>query len=1046
MPLVVYKSSAGSGKTATLVLEYLRLCLSDPREFKRTLAITFTNKAANEMKSRIISSLEMGASGETNFLLTQLKKDLDFNDLKLISACRELLSLIIHNYDEFAVSTIDSFVHRIIRTFANEVNLPANFEVILDSDDIVPEIVDELFEKVGSDAELTNIMLSFVMKQIEEEKSHDLSSILSDFVAYNLSEDVFKQKEFLNTLKLSDFPSIIKRLLKKQKNSKSEIENLAKKAIDLFDSVSLVADDLSNKKRGIYGYFFNLLSLKDDAKLSPNSYAVKAVENDKWVAAKANASIKMSVDEIKEELISIFNLINKTAPSYLLLKLINSKIYSIALTTEIQKLFSEFVERTGNVHVSEFNKKISESIAGQPVPFLYERLGFKYKNFLIDEFQDTSILQWNNLLPLVEESLSNQNFNMLVGDAKQAIYRFRNGEVELFTSLPKMYANDDSPFRSSREQLFTDQFVEKFLDSNYRSNKHIVEFNNDFFNFLFGKESERFKRNYSNLEQKVQNSNDGFVSLNLLEAKNVSEFSEKRLPVIIDFVEDVLMAGFNAGDICILCRTKKQIAEIAEFLINNKYKIVSSESLLVANSPKVSIIVSFLRLLLKPDEKLLLADFVFKYSGFKNIDEAEEVFFKLADSENSFPELALELMGASNESVENLLALSVYEICEFLVRKMHFNENADIFIQYFLDFVHRTQLSGKFTLNDFIAVWNEKSNKVFVELPEDKNAIKIMTAHKSKGLDFKIVIADLYYSKSNKSKDFWTNINIEGEDLLTKTILPLNKSIAQIELEDIYLEEQDKERLDFLNLVYVAFTRASIALYAIGSTISRDGFGSLLNDYMQIKGNTDQNESHYEYGTLMLPIEKENQKPSEEKVVTDFHINRLISTDWHSLISIAEAEDIYWEENDFNKPSSFGKLVHKILSEINFVGDVEKAVAKYRLSGLINESEENKIKQIILSVVNNSKLKRFYSDGVLVKNETELYDKNGKIIRPDRVVLDNETIVIIDYKTGKREKKHEFQIRNYADVFGSLGYENVLSFLVYLGNEIVVDQLENTLF
>lgn len=1037
MPLVVYKSSAGSGKTATLVLEYLKLCLPNPSEFKRTLAITFTNKAANEMKSRIIETLELGINRVDNFLLTQLKSDLNFNDDQLQTASQKLLSIIIHNYDEFAVSTIDSFVHRIVRTFANEVNLPANFEVILDSDDIVPEIVDELFERVGNDEVLTQILLSFVMKQIEEEKSHDLSMLLSEFVGYNLSEDVFNQKEFLRTLKLSDFPPLIKRLLNNQRLIKSEIENLAQKAIDLFDSVSLQADDLSYKKKGIYGFYFNLIKLTDETKLSPNSYAVKAVEQDKWLAAKAGNNIKMAIEEIQDELKVLFYKINELAPKYFLFKLINSKIYSVALTTEIQKLFIEFVDRTGKVHISEFNKKISESIADQPVPFLYERLGFKYKHYLIDEFQDTSVLQWQNLLPLVEESLSNVNFNMLVGDAKQAIYRFRNGEVELFTGLPKLLSDGDSLLNRSREKLFENQFEEKYLNVNYRSNKHIVEFNNDFFNFLKSKESNRFENNYAHHEQKINSNNDGFVKLDLIEAKNVSEYSENRLPKILDFIENSIAVGFLPSDICILCRTKKQIAEIAAYLIENNYKLVSSESLLVSNSPRVSLIVSFLRLLLKPEENLLIADFAFKYAGIKDIAEPETIFHQLQDSKISYPNAVLKLMDG-DESIENLLSYSVYEICEFVIRSMNFHNNADSFIQYFLDFVHKTQLSGNFTLSDFIDVWDEKSNKIFVELPEDKNAIKIMTAHKSKGLDFRVVIADLYYSKSNKSKDFWANINLEDEKLLSKTMLPLNKSISNINLESVYLEEQEKERLDFLNLVYVTFTRASDALFAIGSVNSKDGFGSLLKDYILHKTDLEQNSETYEFGNLVYTKKKESSQNDIQKLQS---LDIMNSTNWHSIIKIAEAEDIYWEANDFTKPSSFGKLVHKILSEINYSSDLDKSVSNYRMSGLIDEVEEIKIKKMLVNVINHNLIGNYFNQGVIVKNETELCDKNGKIVRPDRVVIDGNNIVIIDYKTGKSDKKHSKQILNYADVFKSLKYENIKMFLVYLGEEIFVNEI-----
>ncbi len=1035
MALVVYKSSAGSGKTATLVLEYLQLCLPNPSEFKRTLAITFTNKAAGEMKSRIISTLELGAKGNENFLLIKLKTILNIDSQKLQSLSQELLSLILHNYDEFAVSTIDSFVHRVVRTFANEINLPANFEVILDNDDIVPEIVDELYDKVGNETDLTNIMLSYVMSQIEEEKSHNLDGILSSFVGYNLSEEIFEQKEFIQSLKLADFTPMIKRLVKKQNALKGEVEKYAKDAINLFDSVSLSVDDLSYKKGGIYGFFDKIRSLVLDDNLVPGKRAINTIEENKWLAAKANENIKSAIEIIKEELIGLFYSIKSTAKEYFLIKFINSRIYSVALTTEIQNLFAEFVERTGKVHISEFNKRISESIADQPIPFLYERLGFKYKHFLIDEFQDTSVLQWDNLLPLVEESLASNNFNMLVGDAKQAIYRFRGGEVELFTNLPELYNNDGSQLSQSRVQLFKNQIDERFLEVNYRSNKHIVEFNNEFFSYLLQSESDRYKKNYEKLEQKIHNSEDGFVSLNIVDAENVAEYSEKRLEIIEGFVSRSIATGFKPSDICVLCRRKKQIGEIASHLISKNYSIVSSESLLVANSPRVSLIVSFLRLLIKPNEKILLADFVFKYFGLLGSEDAEKTFKKLVNGSIPFPDAVLNLIG-TDKNAETLLPFSVYEICELLIKALHFEKSTDAFIQYFLDFVFKVQQSGSFTLKDFLTVWDDKKSKVFVELPEDENAIKLMTAHKSKGLDFEVVIADLYYAKMHHSKDFWAEINIEGEEKLTKTMLPLSKSISKIEMEDVYNVEQEKERLDFLNLVYVTFTRASKALFAVGAN-QRDSFGKLLTNYVAFKYPENEDHNSYEFGKLKY-ISKEKKDESEGVKIT---LDSMLSTDWHSIIEIAASEDIYWEASDFTKPASFGKLVHKILSEIQYSSDILKSVSKYRMMGIIDRDEEIKIIAIAEKVVEHPMLKKYFTEGVLVKNETELYDKNGRVIRPDRVVKDGDELIIIDYKTGDKDKKHIYQINEYAEVFADLGFDLIRRFLVYIGDQVVVEDV-----
>jgi len=1034
MPLTVYKSSAGSGKTATLVFEYLKICLSKPSEFKHTLAITFTNKAAGEMKSRIIETLELAANNKTNFLLKKLKTELYLNDEEIRESSRKLLFLIIHNYDEFAVSTIDSFVHRVVKTFANEVNLPANFEVVLDSDDIVPEIVDELFDKVGNDKEFTKILLSFVMKQIEEEKNHDLRRMLNDFVAYNFGEEVFAQKEYLDTLDQKDFPELIKRLHKKQFVYKQQIENLAKQALGLFASVSLTEDDITSKNRGIYGYFSKLSILNDDSKLIPNKTATKAVEHDKWLPARANSSQQTAMEQIKEELIAIFYSIAEKTPNYLLIKQINSRIYSVALTKEIQFLLTEFMDRTSKVHISEFNKKISENIADQPIPFLYERLGFKYRHFLIDEFQDTSVLQWHNLLPLIEESLSNNNFNMLVGDAKQAIYRFRNGEVELFTSLPKLFNSGDTPFDRSREQLLASHYQEEKLDVNYRSNKYIVEFNNDLFSMLLEQESERFRTNYKDLKQKVQHQDPGFVRLETLDAENAAAYGENRLPVIEKYIEEAMQAGYGPGDICVLCRTKDQIHQIVSYLIPKGHKLVSSESLLIASSPKVSLLISFLRLLAKQHDKLQFAEFLFKLKELFPESYSKLNITQILDTSADFPSTAFGLM-ESSENLGDILQLSVYEICEFAIREFQFNLSADAFIQFFLNFVFNAQSSGKYSLIDFLALWDKKKEKVFVEMPDDKDAIKIMTAHKSKGLDFKVVIADLYKSRKGRGKEFWADVNIEGEEKLKRTLLPLTKIISDFGFDDIYQREQEKERLDFLNLIYVTFTRASKALFALGKN-SGDEFGALLNNYISLKSNSEN--SVYELGTLEYLPEKD---VSEDETGNMISLENTISSDWKEIIQIAEAEEIFWLEKDFDKAASFGNLVHKILSDINYADEIGNAVNNYFIAGLIDKTESAGILKTINKLIEHPLLKRYFSRQVVVKNESELIDRYGNNLRPDRVVIDGDELIIIEYKTGRKEDEHLIQIQNYATTFTDLGFERIRCFLVYLGKNIEVEEI-----
>ncbi len=1027
MAFVVYKSSAGSGKTATLVREYLKLCIPNPSEFKRTLAITFTNKAANEMKTRILETLELAAGGDEDFLIKDLKQQLNLKDDVFALKSKQLLNSITHNYDEFAVSTIDSFVHRIIRTFANEVNLPSNFEAVLDSDDIVPDIVDELLEKVGRDKQLTSILLSFVFKQIEDEKTHNLRVVLNDFVEYNLGEDVFSQKELLSKLKLQDFPPLIKILREIQKTLKTQIESNAKRAIDLFSSVLLVQDDISNKGRGIYGFFSKLVEINDLKKLVPNATSRKTVENDVWVAKKADASIKNAIDGIKDDLRQLFFDIVDLGSKYILIYYINSKIYSVALITEIQLLFDDFVERTSKVHISEFNKRISENIAGQPVPFLYERLGFKYKNFLIDEFQDTSVLQWQNLLPLIEESLSNNNFSMLVGDAKQAIYRFRNGEVELFSKLPALLRNSGSQLDLSRQKLLESQYVEHHLEFNFRSGKNIVEFNNEFFHGLIGQESNYVKEHYPDLVQKVKKSHQSYVKLQSIKEKDNEEYLRKRNLAISSYVGRCIDAGFKAGDICVLCRTKKSITAIATHLISDEYDIVSSESLLVCNSPKVGMLVAFLQMLLKPDEKFYLTDFLLKYSILNNINGKGE-FLSACENNDKPTYTVVARLFKKEVSPEILLSYSVYEICEFAVRMMGFDEEADLFVQYFLDFVFKTISSGKFAVIEFLEHWEDKKMKVFVETPDNPDAVKLMTAHKSKGLDFKVVIVDMAYNQAKHGKTFWADVSKLNIPKLGKSLIPLNKLSAGIGYDDEYSKENEKERLDFINLVYVSFTRASNALFAIGRDDNKDVFGKLLKDFISSHENT---EAVYELGELVPYINKDEDDQEPRRI----SLAGIASSDFNKIVKIAPSEEIKWGELASKSPESLGKLVHRILSEIELGSDLDRVLNKYLISGFVAEKDISMLARYLRGVVLHPALRQYFSGNALIKNETVIYNGNTKVLRPDRVVLLDGELIVIDYKTGNMDKRHIIQIQEYADVFAKMGYDKIKCILVYIKEE-----------
>lgn len=1040
MPLVVYKSSAGSGKTTTLVNEYLKIALKHPESFRHILAITFTNKAANEMKSRVIETLKELAdeNKQPAQKYLYLIQALNFDKVTLRNRSQKLLSLIIHNYDEFAISTIDSFIHRIIRTFATDVQLPQNFEVVIDDDEIIPDIIQNLYDKVGHDKELTKVLIDFVLSQADEENSYDPTNKLVSFIKHHMHEDGFQHISKLDNLNISELGSIISRLRKKINIERSKIIQDAGNAISLIENNNLEIGDFFGGKNGIMGYFHKLKKFNvPDENLFPGKTVQKTIDEDSWFISKATIEVQDAITNIIPELTDYYNGIIGTIKSYFFHRLIYSKIYSLALVHEIKILFADYAEKTGKVHISEFNKKISTEIADQPVPFIYERLGRRYRYFLIDEFQDTSVLQWYNLLPLIEESLSYGNFNMLVGDAKQAIYRFRNGEVELFASLPDLYGNDGSELSLSRQNMLHREYEEIILSSNWRSTDEIIKFNNDFFNTIIEPLSDRTKGIFENLKQEIPNDSKGagFVSLNFIAEDQAEVYENEKLLHIQSFIDQLKDKGTREKDICILCRAGRNAISIAGFLIEKNYNVVSSESLLLTNSPKVRLIIAFLKLLIYPDNEIAIAEFLENYLNIVSDTGSFDNEFR-AIRKKSKSGISVILDYFNIEAVpEDILALSTYEVAEFILRDIIHQKSADVFIQYLLDFILETKLP----LDKFIERWENKQEKLFITMPEDIDAIQVMTIHKAKGLDFPVVIVDAANIKySNTKTEYWEDLQLSEFDDLKVGLFPLTKKIQHINKGHIYEKEVAKTELDFLNLIYVAFTRPVKALYTIAQIKSgkqKDKFADYIIYYLKNKGLWEDEKMNYSFGELTSVV------PDAKKSSSDIlKLNAFIFSRWQDLIAVAFSDDIIQEALIGTSSRSYGKLIHKILSEIETIEDVSHVITTLTSSGLLDDNNIKIIEDTIINIVSHPDLKKYFQPKQIIKNETEVMLSNGEIMRPDRVVIHNDLLTIIDYKTGEEKKLDYDQLRQYHKAFSKLGYKSIETKLVYIGDIIrVVD-------
>ena len=635
---LVYKSSAGSGKTFTLVKEFLKLCLAkkDHNYFSKILAITFTNKATQEMKNRIVEELQLLADKSAKSeMRTIFMRELAMSEDELCEKAEKILSAILHNYGDFSVSTIDSFSYRIIKTFARDIGLPMNFQLEIDEKRILEESVNALIETVGGDPELTKSLISFILFRVQEESSWRIEEDLKQF-ARNLTKD--SNAPFLNALKknsVEDFNNLKKHLSKIITNTEYQFEELKNKGNNLILNCGADVKSFYYGARGIANYFNKIVLLKPDT-FELNSYMVKTIEEDYWYKETIILVERSAIDSIKSSVIDLINRLeqfkNKELKIYIAALAIRNKLYSLSLIKDIDKRIEDYKKEERVLPISDFNKKIAQFVLEEPVPFIYHRIGEWYKHLMIDEFQDTSVLQFVNLLPLIENALSEGHKNMIVGDAKQAIYRFRGGEVRQLAAMPNyMHANfENNSFVKQRMQVLKSQYQPINLETNYRSTEAVVDFNNTFFNYLKQREdlfAEDVRTIFDEVEQKVREDkkNQGLVELRFLNNGKDEFHLEHILEIINTAVED---HNYSYSDIGILCRNNIQAVNVANFLKDEEIPLVSSEALLIKNIPQVKFLVNLSIWLNDFQNIKAIKDIISFLINKKGWDDKMDVYFK----------------------------------------------------------------------------------------------------------------------------------------------------------------------------------------------------------------------------------------------------------------------------------------------------------------------------------------------------------------------------------------------------------------------------------
>ena len=1040
---VVYKSSAGSGKTFTLVKEYLKIALNEssdqPQLYKKILAVTFTNKAAAEMKDRIISALKIISVSDKNnpsLIVTILSEEMNLDIEALAYRAGNLLSQILHNYSDFSIGTIDSFTHKIIKTFAFDLKLPVNFNVETNVNEFYNKVVSSLISKIGDDKELTELLKDFSVNNATDNNSWDPEPQIFKFTNTLEKEDSAIHLDKLKKLSKEELKEIHTTLIEFNAEFKTIIKQAGTEAILLIKQKNLNDSNFHSASRGPQNFFkkcsaFEIGALDDLV----NKTLENAVNNNKWQGSKNSPSEAADLESIIPQLNSIatkaITYLNENHKHYALCKLLEKNIYSIILVNELQQIADEFKQEEQIIFISEFNSKISKIVAEEPAPFIYERLGERYSHFLLDEFQDTSTLQWQNILPLVDNALGNGKFNLIVGDGKQSIYRWRSANVKQFSNLPKIEGAELNDLVYERQNSLERNYKEENLNTNYRSLAKVVDFNNSFFDFLPANFLKNDLQNiYKHQAQIKKNENSGYVSVHSGDTEK-DALEETTCNLILKQINGALESGFTFNDICIIVRYNWQGNATANYLIKNKIPVVSSDSLLLKNSPEINCIVCFLKYLINPADKISAAsviNYLFYVGIFKSdlsphlkaLQQGQSLFTVLADLSVDFKE-------------NNLLQKNVFDICVEIISRLNLHIHNAQYVRFFLDEVNDYLVNKTGSVNNFIEWWEKRSETASLIIPEGTNAVRIMTIHKSKGLEFPVVILPFTNWEIYKMPTSW--VNLENENTaLPAGLFNISSGIADAGFGNVFEEEQNEQFLDNLNLLYVGFTRAVERLHIItykSNTQKHKTVAAWMDSYLKQNG-TAKEAGFFELGVLTskLHSSKKEQQPI-------FNISELYFNNNPHLIKIKGAHKLKLED-ETETAREKGIKIHYILSEINSVADVPVVLSKMIKQGIISHTEQNELEIKIKELLNNKNLSPYFSDSYKSKNECEIITDTGELIRPDKIVFDKTSAIVIDYKTGKQNTKlYQKQMNKYAEVLTKMGYTSVKKVLVYVEENLV---------
>lgn len=972
--------------------------------------MTFTNKAASEMKERVIKALDEISSPQysaTNSegLLGDLSNETGIEKDKIRLKCRKTLTEILHQFEDFSIMTMDKFNLKLIKAFSRDLDLPVDFDIAFNSEEVLTAVVEEMMSKLGNNdyKELNELILRYAKTKLADGEKWNIRAELINFIKVLEAE---RNKQGLEQLLLLDFSS---------EEYKRIDEKLKSLELPFKETWKIIKSELITCEPGALpggNTTFNTLSKYAEKPFFPlkelftNSLLKKINREEKKVFPEQLESLLLRVYDYWESAQLEYNTLYEFRRNY----------FNMALLKYVFEELVLFRKRERIIRINEFNELVASLIQSEDAPFIYERLGNRYKNFLLDEFQDTSFLQWTNLTPLVHNSLANGDLNLIVGDAKQSIYRFKNGVAEQFVKLPELY-NPFSDPKTAVRSLFFSQMGEKYeLNDNWRSSPIIVEFNNLFFSHLRDRLSETGKAFYNTLQQNAKSSLTGSIEI-VSQAKELEDY--ELIDLLCEKIEECIRNGFKHSDICILGIQNKNCNKWAIELTNRGYQVVSSESLLISNDPIVKLMIAYFELRLSRSGRTAQRQFAASYFKAK-----PEINFDYTDYlTNSDKQLEFDFQRFLRDHFKTESDLffpyeTLYSITQRFAQIIGEDELSNSYLHHFSDVVFDYELIHGPDISGFLEFYSQHKNEFAVQVPESESALTIMTIHKSKGLEFPVVILPHVKMHMESKKEFLIN---RDEFVLYKKpgkneILP--EAIA------IYEEESDQTMIDNVNLLYVGMTRPKERLILFNYH-EKSEFGAFVHSVLQSIEGIVFNDDALQYKTPFAKRENLTEKAKERQVIPR-RVNELL---WFPDIALKDKDGL--DDDNLNEDQLFGNQFHELIALTDSVDDLDSNYDRLLANGKVSLDLRSKLIEEVRNVLANEEYRELQKGADKILREQAILLKDGKTVRPDRILIHEDGATVIDFKTGTKKNKDTAQVRSYLNYLTEMGYKNLKGYLIY---------------